>query len=280
MLFFQVTLITLYIIAALLHAFGFILLLKIVRKRCSTFDKSQRIYLLFISFIQLVGCIALSLMFVPADLDPTWNSTSYYIYTYLRTSGFVKHIGSMLLLTVDRVLVANLNLRYPIFITIKKIVYSMVIVVFLGLTYFAIVLILELDNGFIQKFIAFSSIIFSALVLLCYLWILHIINSSKRKLHKINKDGPTPNASKIRFGYHLSMKKTLAVPFLIFFTFVIFYAVPFQITYWKGEIDLYAPQRILHPLGFISDAVIYIFFEYGWIKEDVYHFGCSDIHLL
>ena len=187
------------------------------------------------------------------------------LLTYQRTANFYLYLGSMLLLTMDRVLAVILNLRYPTLVTKRKILLSVSLLAVCAFSYFVVALKYEFKRHLLLKINVSASLIFTISVSVSYLLILREMLRSKRNLRKITPNGSTMIGNCNR--EHVKTRKAIIAPFFIVFTFIIFWVVPFQITYWSKKTDIYAPQLFLHPVGFISDAVIYIFLYPPAFKE-------------
>ena len=180
----------------------------------------------------------------------------------------------MLLLTIDRVLLVRLNLRYPLFMSMKKILLSTSGIFLLGGIYFAVIISSPSGISNIYLFHAVTSLTFLVFVFLAYLWIIRSVSTPSKKLHGIK--GSSLKASfknhnqqkvEVQIRSHRLRRTTLTVPLLIVVTFVIFWVIPLQISYWTTSSVNNAPHLLLHPLGFISDAIIYIFFYPATFKE-------------
>ena len=175
------------------------------------------------------------------------------------------YLGSMLLLTMDRVLAITLNLRYAALVTKRKIIFSIILWVLCSIFYLVIALLYKVNGTSLMEVNIMASLIFTVTVSGSYLLIVRKMLKSKRNLRKITPNGSTLGSNTTR--EQIKTKKAIIAPFFIVFTFVLFWVIPFQITYWCNRGNIYAPQLFLHPIGFISDAIIYIFFYPPAFKE-------------
>ena len=260
---FAIALLALYSVGIALHSVGFVLVLRIVRKGSSPYNQGQRLFLLHLIFIEMGAC---SMFFITRILFEVNVGRKFAValYVFLRTSGYINYIGSMLLLTLDRVLIVRLNLRYPFYMTTRKILVAISITFLLGNLYYGIIMLVEAARPYIYLFLVVTSFMFLVCVFCSYLWIFRKVSTSGQKLQSsINESQPKSEIRPIR------CKRTanLAAPLLIVITFVLFWVAPLQVSYWTNSQDWNAPHLVLHPLGFISDAVIYIFFYPAIYKE-------------
>ena len=175
---FVISICVLYLIGTVLHSFGFILLFRIVRRGSSPYNLGQRLFLLHLILVEICACV----LFFTTQILFEWKiglNIARFLYISLRTSGYVNYIGSMLLLTIDRVLLVRLNLRYPLFMSMKKILLSTSGIFLLGGIYFAVIISSPSGISNIYLFHAVTSLTFLVFVFLAYLWIHQISNNIK-----------------------------------------------------------------------------------------------------
>lgn len=182
-----------------------------------------------------------------------------YVYTVQCTCFVISCFLILTVLTLDRFFEVYLNITYPVFFTKKVLQRCLISCWIIGFSLGLILCVLRytiqidtLDVVFRILFPAFEIIFFScAVVTYTYIY---------SKFRKLSHD---PNKSRNeKIG-----KKKFFVPTLIIFTFFLFAIIPDQLHLFLfyifniGSNILLNIILVLYVIGFICDAVIYIFFQ-------------------
>jgi len=246
----------LHSIAISLHLLGIFLLSQQIKK-----DRSHQVpIMLNLSIAEIfmsVFDVAYNIMIV----NGVDENISIYVYTVQCTCFVVSCFLILTLLTLDRFFEVYLNITYPVFFT-RRVVYMCLLSCWLIGFSLGILLcslryaigIDTLDVVFKVLFPGFEIIFFSSAVI-TYSYIYS-------KFRKLSRD-PIRNASSSQ-----SLKKRkFFVPTLIIFTFFWFAIIPDQLhlflfyIYGIGSTTFLNAILLLYVIGFICDAVIYIFFQ-------------------
>ena len=254
----------------LLHSTGCFLLWKTYKRSQVT---TQKLLLFHLSISE--GLMNLNLVVIFAvHLCIDFRSESYkIIYTYIihpmRSSLFYVIFFIMLFMTLDRLMAVVLNLKYQIYwrvtrtkkvlaaIWIFGLLLSVCFGVFPEFTPHRVYILILMIHIYLQ--LAFS-ILFVVTALLTYATIFW-----KYKMSRNSLEADPSN----RNGQHQQQHSPMHfyIPVLIISTYVIFNATPFIILIFIDEVIAVDIAKILYSLGYMSDALIYIFLQPKVRKE-------------
>lgn len=246
--------IPLYLLSIMLHSIGIFLLLTLQHRR------NQDIIMMNLSIAE----ISMSLCDFSQNILSRYHNVSAFhikILTITQCSLFVvPSFLIMIVLTVDRFLEVYLNIKYHTYVGKFKVKVSLSICWCIGISIASILLPLKFlsinSDAIIFKFI-FPSVegTFLLIALVCYIYIFNKFKEMKR-----TPTVPSIVRNKLKCA-------RIFPPFLIILTFAMFVVAPDTVNLYlfyiseKGT-NFHANILLLfYVLGFISDAVIYIFLQ-------------------
>lgn len=283
--------ITLYIIAAILHAIGLWLLSTI--KLSLTFGSIQRLFFINISTCDILGCILSISSKIAEIVAPEWSKQESIMHRISISGMYIWYIGLMTLLTMDRFLSVYLNLRYHIVCTLQRARLILFLLFVFSLTCTLVCLnigtTIQVETVMVYAWLVLDGI-FLCIALLTYIYFFRKIKSNRRKEMAtlppppyreslLTRQTPTiidsqqlePRTRKISTKIKKtikSMKRSFFTPSLLIGNFTIFWLLPDQIFFWLNMMHkrLVSPLLVgvllnFYPFGILLDAVIYIFFQ-------------------
>jgi len=297
-----------YVVALVLHCFGFSLLIQL--KDSSRLMCTQRLYLLHISICEIFGCLIFIIIRALIELEKLEAAVIFY---KMSVSGlYTWYIGLMVLMTFDRFLTVYYNIRYPLIWTSTKTKALLTVLCSSSLFFGVALLPISLDqvNKIVTLYLwTFLDLMFLVVAIVTY-WYFFIKIKKNRKQsesYRINSCAAQTKVSDSRNsqsnaslpdigtsisttahsnykkkraswrkasseGWRTKLKKSFYTPTLLVATFVVFWLVPDQINFWNSLLWKYHQKqyvsktikevlRNFYPIGYISDAIIYIFFQ-------------------
>ena len=244
----------LYLLSIMLHSIGIFLLLTLKHRR------NQDIIIMNLSIAE----ISMSLCDFSQNILSRYHNVSAFhikVLTITQCSLFVvPSFLIMIVLTFDRFLEVYLNIKYHVYVQKFKMKVSLCICWCIGISIAIILLPLKfrsINSAAIIFKIIFPSVegTFLLIALVCYIYIFNKFKEMKR----------TPTVPTIVRNKLKCVK--IFPPFLIILTFSMFVVAPDTVNLYlfyiseKGT-NFHANALLLfYVLGFISDAVIYIFLQ-------------------
>lgn len=237
-----------YAVSIILHCIGFVLLYQTKYK--STFSQVQRFYLLNLSFFEIImACSLLTMSYFP------FLSREYFLLEYLTLGGVVTMIVSMyFLITLDRLLIVYLNIRYNTVVTVKRV--RWIFCGFYGISFTQATLFftlnLKLEIVKIYKTYVFLTVSFLYILFAGFVYT-YISLSNRRRERNLSIQ-----TSRQR-------KCTTVLPMLLITTFIAFFIIPSIIigTFYLHNSDMpddiKLSMNVMYAVGLATDAVLYIF---------------------
>lgn len=240
-----------YSIAFFLHAVGFWLLY--YTNYTLTFSKIQRLYLLNLSFAEILICfISVLCQLTPASLI----DVSYYIYYVSFGGSFLLYL-IYYLITIDRFLIVYLNIKYHAVITMKEVRIAFCICYGISGLVTMTLFVLNPKQKIYEVFSLYivfpGNLLFILLTILVYSYIVFSIHKRRSKL-----------AGSSRQRNHQSNRLQL-LPILLIASFIIFFIIP-SVTYTSIRLSnestppwLNVLLEVVYGAGYSTDAILYIF---------------------
>lgn len=305
--------VSLYVVAFVMHCFGFSLLITL--EVSPRFTCTQRLYLLHISVCETFGCLLYIIIRALIELEKIDTAVIFY---KMSVSGlYTWYIGLMVLMTFDRFLTVYYNITYHLIWTSKKtkalLTVLCVFSLFFGVAVFPMSL-LQVNKMVTLYLWPLLDFLFLVVAVVTYGYFFIKIKENRRKSHRMkassmetidsnisnsqnsqesssnsgvssstntsvhhvnhasNATGTLQINNPLSKSWRTKLKKSFYTPTLLVATFVVFWLVPDLINFsntllWKYHHDRFITQlmkeilRNFYPIGYISDAIIYIFFQ-------------------
>ena len=258
-----------FLIAGFLHTFGLVLLGRV--KPSQYFNSIQRFYLINLSICELFISVENSVLEFILRVTSSDGQTPDILNRLMDIGSFTWFIGLMILMTTDRFFTVLYPLRYPVYWTDHKAKIAVGCLLLCSTTFALIYAFLPFDKKTLSLYRAYYWMIFLILFLVVvlgtYSYIIKRISTLSRMDAIPSSSNNNNNNNNARA--HSRFKRSLIVPSLIIGTFILLWAVPFVISfigiYIKVNISAGVWQFaiIIFGLGFVSDALTYIFLQPG-----------------
>lgn len=270
----QIVLLVLNVINVVLHSIGIRALIT-VYSRCR--QKQQRLYIINLSFcellmnlIEFVRNILNMISFSPL-VEIKIAEARHYVLIIAFTGISLVYYIDMIVLTLDRLAIVVLGMRYPKYWNTKKAKQLMISLWIIGLIVCTLVSILyklcqfDWESIFFMYFYPICEFTFMIVAIATYITIRHKSNKSARdRIRRLSSRNDTTRAS--IEAMNLYRRSIFQVPLLLIITFFCFMTVP-DITYLFVAIIFKKPSETLSNVCWISysisnilDAGIYIYF--------------------
>lgn len=243
----------------LFHGSGIYIL---VRLKNSGISYSQKILITTLSVSEILFGLNKLILYLVLDRYYKHDFIMKIFEMFSLTAVSFLYFSAMILITLDRLLEFHLNVKYHLYWSGKKTVWSigvciaisaMVFIAFLNLY---IIINLDFKRVLYIYFYPVFELLFSILAFGTYTYIFIVYRQKKHK--------PTPILK------HTDVKKKLKpifkiyVPFLIMITFILFLVVPDTVYFISYLCDsanesINNALMLLYRIGFLLDALIYIF---------------------
>lgn len=233
----------------LLHSIAFTMLYR--TKYTNKFKQVQRFYLLNLSFVEISLCI-LSIITIISRGHPV---NFYFLWLRLftfNTMFFVLYI----MLTLDRFLIAFLNLRYYSIVTLAKV--GSIIGCLYGLVFFISIIIYivyprngDFPHHLTNYFWPIGDVVYIVIAIVTYIYI--FTSSRKMKPHRGIGMGHHSRRSRI------PSSTVLIVSYLMTFSIPDFIWAGFDLSDKNLSTTLQTVAHGWYSFGFCVDAIIYIF---------------------
>ena len=266
------------------HSIGLFLLRNV--KASENFPEIQRFLLIQLSGGELV-C---GLLFLADDIIILINhhgvgnlvllgEVKLVVVTLINIPTFTLFVITMLVITVDRFLYVYLNIRYPLVCTLRRIKILVRSIQSVLTLFSLLIMVFHRHTSSINAVAKFSwplaDALFLTVAITTYSYLFKKIRENRKIDYQIssrvNSEGENNLQSNLEAQSsikkkNLSMKSfiTLAVLILSFFVFIV---LPDEVLFWhrlfNAEVheQLYETMKILFKLGYLSDAIIYIFLQ-------------------
>lgn len=239
------------ITALIFHSFGFYMLCK----KETRITKIQRILLLNLCASEMSICA-----FIILDISIHMN--------FLFPATTISYTLIIFVLTVDRFAQVYLNIRYPLYWSIKRTKYLIGFICLLELMVAAVLVMAKyLREDSFGRFLSpiyrhywyiifdISFLAFSASV---YVYIGIKLVQNKQSMQRTSK-----KASSVVVKHILHKPIELIMPLLLILSYAVFHTVP-SVMSFLGELDVLNPEiglrfEILYLVGYICDAIIYMY---------------------
>lgn len=258
----HLTLYAIYLFAIALHVLGIYLL-------CSTnrVKENQRIFLINLSVFE----IAMMCAQVIHSVSHIVHETELTIYSSITMCALaLSWATGLMLMTIDRFLEVKLNIKYHLYVTPQRIRMALISTwLYAVLNNTWMFYVQHYKNFYLLKFIytTLFPVFEAGFIITCtivYTYIFIKLNQNQKGRNRVNRD-KISTVVKQCSGHNNNKKMSNFVPFYIIVTFLFFSGVPELITtivVFVLEIeDIYIELAtlLLYVIGYITDAVIYIF---------------------
>ena len=256
------SIIVICLFAAIINIIGLYLLLKL---RNPNINESQKVLFVSLCFVELLnGVITITRCFTLIFKVP--KVLRDFVVCFHQTTLASMYVVSMFLVTIDRYLLVNLNIKYSVYCTpnkLKRILrFSWIVFITLHFGCFATLLFYPYD---IEKYTnvyiyPVYEVAFLGTVFVTYSSIFKKFNKSKHESKRVRKQ-ISQNINLPQDQRFLKARFNVYIPTLIILSFVTFTIVPnilFAIrrfSYISSSALAYC--RILYPLGWCCDPLIY-----------------------
>ena len=278
------------ILTIISHSLGLYLLRNV--KASENFPEIQRYLLIQLSVCELV-C---GLLFLLTDLIPLLIryggdvnaeliiEIDIVLRVILNLPFFILFVFTMLLITTDRFLYVYLNIRYPLVCTLRKVKilfrFFQVILVLAVL----LIIIFRQDASIMDNVALFTwpigDILFLTVAITTYSYLFKKIRENRKIDNQISsrftrttseienklQSNIEAQSSHGTFKRNTSMKPFLMLALLIL-SYILFIVIPDEVYFWHLLFNIEINEQIYHimttlfKLGYLSDAVIYIFLQ-------------------
>ena len=243
----------------LFHGSGIYIL---VRLKNSGISYSQRILITTLSVSEILFGVNKLISYLIFDRYYQHDFIKKIFEMFSLTTVSFLYFSAMILITLDRLLEFHLNLKYHLYWSGKKTIWSIgvciVISVIVFIVFLSLFIAINLDFKRVLYiyFYPVFELFFTVLAFGTYTYIFIVYRQKKQK--------PTPNLKHTDVNKKLKPIFKIYVPFLIMITFVLFLVVPdtvYFISYFSDCADELVNNALmlLYRIGFLLDALIYIF---------------------
>ena len=257
--------ISINILAVLVHVAALLLLIKSTQH---DIKGSQKYLFISLSITELSYCL-ISIAYLWCKEYGVENSIRKYITIFRATAVLLMYYFIMIYITLDRFFTVHLNIKYEVYWSPLK---TKRLIFFTSLVCIAVSLLVSVTwfqmhwnvTTFVNIYLYPPfMVVFIICAVITYSYIVKKIIANRKREDRLMKQ-MTKNHKKLSPQIQQKPKSAIFVPTIVIVTFILFMVIPnFIYTIDKNisklPVHMVDINCVLFPLGFIVDAVVYIF---------------------